>query len=173
MKEPTHAIVVDVPQSKLDSMKKWLEETGHYKYIIYNPAAFYRDMLMFKIINGFETEIDWEDTLSPEYMDIFEKQGHCVKIGPRTEPGMWQHPDYTGLSENGNKMLCILRDQLRMNEELFGKEGAGNLVDHDIAQLEAAHKKVDYKAGVEELATAGRIKMTARDAYIEVMPTLK
>lgn len=167
-KEETHAIVLDVPQSKLKKMKEWLESSGHYKYIIYNPAAFYRDMLMFKIINGFNTEIDWEDTLS---MEPFEKSGDCVKIGPRTEPGMWQHPDYSGLSDNANKLLTVLRTQVLDNEKLFGEPS--NLVDADIARTLAVDKKVNFNEGVAELEKAGRIKTTARDAYIEVMPTLK
>lgn len=171
MKEETRAIVLDVPVSRLAKLKEYLETTGHYKYIIHDAAPIYRDMIMFKVINGFHTELDWEDCLSDQDMDAYIAMGAAVRIGPRTEPGMWQHPDYTGLSDNANKLLTVLRTQVIDNEKLFGTPS--NLVDADIALNLAVDKKVNFKEGLAELEKAGRIKLTARDAYIEVMPTLK
>ena len=81
-KEPTRAIVINVPESKLAEMKKYLESSGHHKYVIHDVAPFFRDMIQYQIVNGIDAELGWEDTLS---MEPFVAMGAAVLIGPRTE----------------------------------------------------------------------------------------
>lgn len=166
-KVATRAIVIDVPELAVTKMKEYIESSGHYKYIVHDAAPIYRDMVMFHVLNGFhEHEIDWSDTIN---MEDFVKCGAVVLIGPRTEPGMWQHPDYTGLTETGNKLITLCRESMKMSEELFNEPT--NLVDLNMLKLEASHKGIShylFDLGLRELLDKGKCKLTKTKVYIEM-----
>lgn len=164
-KEATRAIVIDVPESQLVKMKEYVESSGHYKYLVHDAAPIYRDMIMFKVINGFHTELEWEDCLSEADMAAYVKQGAVVLLGPRTEPGMWQHPDYTGLSDNGNKLMSLCRESMKMSEEIFHEKT--NLVDIGLLSHEARMKGFEFKEALQELFDKGKAKQ-AGIAYIKM-----
>lgn len=85
-KEPTRAIVLDVPESELTRFKDFLESFGHTKYIVHDAAPIYRDMIMSDMIINRLHELDFLDTLN---LDDYITSGAVVKIGPREEEKMY------------------------------------------------------------------------------------
>jgi hypothetical protein len=80
MHKPIRSVVLEVPESELKRLKQHLEANG--RYMIYDAAPFYKDMLQFMVTNGFDSEsqVEWEEKLS---MDHFIQIGCAIK---RSEP---------------------------------------------------------------------------------------